>query len=59
MTDLVGIASTKEPFRKQRFTSAAETLVRDVRAAVRSLRKSRVFVVAVVSTLALSIGANT
>ena len=39
--------------------SPAEAFARDIRTSLRSLRNSRVFALAVVSTLALSIGATT
>lgn len=56
---LGNIAFHKEQSRDTRGTRPIEELVGDVRFAMRSLRRSRVFTIAVVATLALGIGANT
>jgi putative ABC transport system permease protein len=53
------IAYHKEQARDTRGTRWFEELVGDVRFAVRSLRRARIFTLAVVATLALGIGANT
>lgn len=57
--NLGGVASAKRAYRARHGQSAAETFARELRTAIRSLRNTRVFVAAVVSTLALSIGAVT
>jgi predicted permease len=56
---LGNVAYHKEQARDTRGTRWVEELVGDVRFAARSLRRARVFTVAVVATLALGIGANT
>ena len=54
-----GIEQAKEQSRDARGTARLETLVTDLRYAMRSLRQHRVFSLTVIVTLALGIGANT
>ena len=54
-----GVEQAKEAFRDQRGFPAVESIVRDARFALRSLRKNPGFAATIVLTLALSIGATT
>jgi predicted permease len=54
-----GVEQTKEMSRDMRGTARLESLARDLRYAVRSLKSRPAFTLTVIATLALGIGANT
>lgn len=54
-----GVTQTKEAYRMQRGFPSVETLVQDVRYALRQLLRNPGFTMTVILTLALSVGANT
>jgi predicted permease len=59
LRDFGGFAQVKEAYRDQRGIPMLETLWRDVRFGVRSIKRSPAVTIAVIATLAIGIGANT
>ena len=57
--DFGGVSRTQEAHREQRSLPLLETLTRDVRLSLRSMRRTPVVTLAVLATLAIGIGANT
>src|SRR5215475_6775403 len=56
---LGGVESTRERWRDQRGLPALDALTRDLRFAVRALRKTPAFTVGAILTVALTVGATT
>jgi predicted permease len=59
MRDFGGLAQVKEEYRDRRGIPMIETLLKNVRFSLRSMRRTPVMTIAVVATLATGIGANT
>jgi len=57
--DFGAVSRTREDHREQRGLPPLETLARDVRLSLRSMRRAPVVTLAVLATLAIGIGANT
>jgi hypothetical protein len=57
--DFGGVSRTQEAHRDQRGLPLPETLARDVRLSLRSMRRTPVVTLAVLATLGIGIGANT
>ena len=57
--DFGAMAQMKEQYRDQRGLPVLETLLKNVRFSLRSMRRTPVMTIAVVATLAIGIGANT
>jgi len=57
--DFGGVIQTQEAYRDQRGIPMLETLWRDIRFSLRSMRRTPVVTLAVIATLAIGIGANT
>src|SRR5262245_56400486 len=57
--DFGGLAQVEEAYRDQRGIPMLESLLRDVRFSLRSIRRTPVVTFAVIATLAVGIGANT
>lgn len=59
LLEIGGVERVKEDVRDSRLGAAVDTLARDVRQSVRSLRRAPLFTAVAVLTLALGLGANT
>jgi putative ABC transport system permease protein len=59
LRDMGGIVRTRESYREQRGIPLLETMWRDIRLAMRSLRRTPGVTAAVIATMAIGIGANT
>src|SRR5262245_50174238 len=59
LRDFGGLAWAKEEYRDQRGIPMIETLLKNIRFSLRSMRRTPVMTIAVVATLAIGIGANT
>src|SRR5215467_4207272 len=57
--DFGGVVAAQEAYRDQRGIPMLETLWRDVRFSLRSIRRTPTLTLAVIATLAIGIGANT
>src|SRR5262247_3105402 len=57
--DFGGMASIQEAYRDQRRIPMLETLLRNIRSSLRSMLRTPIVTLAVVTTLAIGIGANT
>jgi predicted permease len=57
--DFGGVVATEQAYRDQRGIPMLETLCRDVRFSLRSIRRTPTITLAVIATLAIAIGANT
>src|SRR5262245_18678297 len=57
--DFGGVVAVEEAYRDQRGIPMFETLYRDIRFSLRSMRRTLTLTLAVVATLAIGIGANT
>jgi putative ABC transport system permease protein len=57
--DFGGVIAVEEAYRDQRGIPMLETLLRDIRLSLRSMRRTRTITLVVITTLAIGIGANT
>src|SRR5262249_24833045 len=57
--DFGGVVAAEEAYRDQRGIPMLETLWRDIRFSLRSMRRTPTLTLAVIATLAIGIGANT